>query len=104
MDIGCIPWKGLKGDVHWSRADFTSIAPLKSYSLLDAFCDESGKINESLPRAKWNVQFTESGNSTLVTIDVKFEKPSDLEGTLDMGFKEGFIAAMENLDEIFNSK
>src|SRR5688572_6195752 len=42
--------KGPEGEVHWCRADYQSIKPLKSFSGLDAFCDEAGNVNTDLPR------------------------------------------------------
>ena len=92
---------GPEGEVHWSRADFKSIAPLKSYSAQDAFCDESGNINPTQPRSVWTNKFSEASNSTTVSIEIQFDKLSDLEGLMEMGFKEGFTAGLENLDELF---
>jgi len=92
---------GPEGEEHWARADYKSITPLKSYSILDAFCDEDGNINTGQPRSIWINQFTETSNNTLVSIEVQFDKLSDLETILEMGFKEGFTAGLENLDELF---
>ncbi|RJP64781.1 MAG: SRPBCC domain-containing protein [Ignavibacteriales bacterium] len=91
---------GPEGQKQWARADFEKINPLKSFSGLDAFCDENGNINDSLPVSKWSVHFSEKKNTTLVSIEIKYAELNDLETIINMGFKEGFTAALENLDRI----
>ncbi|MBR9999709.1 MAG: SRPBCC domain-containing protein [Cyclobacteriaceae bacterium] len=95
---------GPDGTEHWCRADFKSVVPLKSYSGLDAFCDENGNIDDSFPRSVWNVEFRELQNSTEVSVQITYEKLADLEKIIEMGFKEGFTAALENLDDLFSIK
>lgn len=91
---------GPDGEKHWARADFHSIKPKESYSYKDAFCDENGRVNQSMPQAEWMTRFKENFNSTVVEIEIRFEDLSDLEKIIEMGFKEGFTAGMENLDEL----
>ncbi len=89
---------GPNGEEHWSKADYKTIEPLKSFSALDGFCDENGTLNTSLPRTLWQNTFTEKGDTTLVDIVITYDKLADLEQTVAMGFKEGFTAGLENLD------
>jgi uncharacterized protein YndB with AHSA1/START domain len=89
------------GTAHWSKADYKSIHPMKSFSGLDAFCDENGNINTDLPRSLWNVTFIEKGSSTVVTIDVAYNSVADLEKNIEMGFKEGFTMTLESLEDMF---
>lgn len=91
---------GPDGTTHWSRADFHSIIPYISYTGEDAFCDENGNIDPNLPKSVWSNEFQETGDSTTVFIAITYEKESDLEKILEMGFKEGLTSAMENLDEL----
>lgn len=96
---------GPEGEEHWARADFKSITPLKSFSAKDSFCDENGTINTSLPISIWTNEFSEvSGSKTSVSVQIKFDELSDLEQILEMGFKEGFIAALENLENLVASE
>lgn len=95
---------GPTGDVHWNRADYKKIVPIISYTGLDSFCDEEGKINESLPHANWDVSFENTGIHTTVTIKTTYEKLSDIEKIIEMGFKEGFTSALENLDQYIESQ
>ncbi len=92
-----------EGEAHWARADFKSVTPKKSFSAQDAFCDEQGNIDHTLPRSLWHNTFSESAQGTLVNIEIKYEQLADLEKIIEMGFKEGFIAALENLDELLTS-
>jgi len=96
--------EGPDGTKHWSRSDYKEITPLKHFSGRDAFCDEKGQINPDFPISIWTVDFSDKSNSTVVSIETKFDDPSHLEKIIEMGFKEGFSAALENLDELLNSK
>lgn len=95
---------GPEGEEHWAIADFTSIQPKSNFKYLDAFGDSEGNLNADFPRSAWNVNFSEQGGSTIVDIEIKHEKLSDLEMIIEMGFKEGFTIAMEGLDQILASK
>lgn len=92
-----------EGERHWGRVDYKTIAPLKSFSARDAFCNENGIIDQTLPRASWTNVFNESDNSTVVTIAVVYDELSDLEKVIEMGVKEGFTAALENLDTLIDT-
>lgn len=92
---------GPQGEEHWSRADYKSITHFESFSGEDAFCDENGNINDNHLGSFWTYQFTDQLDKTLVSIEIKYAELSDLEANLEMGFKEGFTAGMENLDQLF---
>jgi uncharacterized protein YndB with AHSA1/START domain len=92
--------EGPDGSRHYCRADYETIVPNKSYTGLDAFCDENGNINTEFPRMHWQVVFTSSGNGTKVEVEITFASEADLETIIEMGFKEGFAAAHTNLDEL----
>lgn len=85
---------------HWSRADFLKIEEKKSFSSLDAFCDEQGNKTPDMSTSTWTNRFSESGSSTVVDINIQFDQLSDLEKMIQMGFKEGFIMCLGNLDEL----
>ena len=91
---------GPEGEQHWARADFQKIVPMKSYSMLDTFCDEQGVKNDSAPHMKWVSQFIDKGDRTTVEVEITFDNETDLEKIVEMGFKEGFTAAHGNLDEL----
>lgn len=95
---------GPEGEKHWARADYKVIEPQKSYSAQDAFCDEDGNVNTEWPGSVWTNTFKESGDTTIVDIEITYDELADLEKTIEMGFKEGFIAGMENLDEVLKQQ
>ncbi len=89
-----------ENETHWCRLDYQEIDTLKSFSGLDAFCDEQGVIVPNFPRMEWNNVFNEESSNTFVNISIYFDKLEDLEKIIEMGFKEGFTMGMENLDEL----
>jgi uncharacterized protein YndB with AHSA1/START domain len=92
--------EGPDGSRHYCRADYKSIVANKSYEGLDAFCDEKGNINTEFPRMHWKVVFDKAASGTKVDVEITFTSVEDLEKIIEMGFKEGFAAAHNNLDEL----
>ncbi|QHL88986.1 hypothetical protein GU926_16730 [Nibribacter ruber] len=91
--------QGPEGDKHYCLFDYQSITPLSYFSGTDAFCDENAVPNPSMPSVQWENRFSPEGESTLVHVQMRFEKLEDLETIIQMGFKEGFTAGLENLDQ-----
>jgi len=90
-----------EGEKHWARTDFQSVKTLVSFTGLDAFVDEKGNKNTGLPESSWKVEFDESSiTTTLVSVEIEYDSSEDLEKILEMGFIEGFSAALQNLDEL----
>jgi uncharacterized protein YndB with AHSA1/START domain len=94
---------GPEGEEHWCRADFKSITPNKNFKVSESFCDPSGKITNEFPIAYWDCSFSEAKNKTIVNIEIKYDSLADLEKYIELGFKEGFTAALGNLDELLLS-
>jgi len=92
--------EGPDGEKQWCRADYKSVDPGKSFSLVDAFCDEEGNPTNELPNMHWQNEFSETETGTKVTVEITFKSEADLEKILEMGFKEGFTMAHGNLDEL----
>ncbi|MBX7203932.1 MAG: SRPBCC domain-containing protein [Bacteroidia bacterium] len=88
-----------EGEKHYCLNEYKKIDVLKSFSGLDAFCDETGNINTDFPRTVWNNTFTQNAQTTTVNIVAQYEKLEDLEKIIEMGFKEGFTMALGNLDQ-----
>lgn len=88
-----------EGEKHWCLFDYETIKPLKSFSGIDAFCDENAVMNNSLPKSKWENTFSSGENETVVNIQLQFKSLEDLEELIKTGFKEGFTAGLENLDQ-----
>ena len=94
--------EGPDGSRHYCRADYETIVPDQSYTGLDAFCDEKGNISTELPRMHWEVVFSPTSTGTKVEVTITFASKPDLDKIVEMGFKEGFSAAHENLDELLS--
>lgn len=92
------------GQTYWSRLDYVSIRPIDSYAGLDGFCDADGRVNPDMPRARWDVAFTDAAPSrTLVTTVIQYDDASDLQKVVDMGMKEGLASTLERLDELLEA-
>jgi len=95
---------GPENETHWARVDYLRINPEKYFSAFDGFSDAEGNPNTSLPRNKWENNFIDQGQETMVDIVLSFDSLEDLEKIIAMGFKEGFTAGLENLDHYISSQ
>ncbi len=95
---------GPEGEKHWGKTSYITIKKEKSYTAKDGFCDENGTINPEFPQNLWQNNFIPKENKTEVDVLLTFDKLSDLEKTIEMGFKEGFTMALENLDQYIEAK
>ena len=89
---------------HWCKNDYHKIEHQKNFSGLDAFCDENGTVNTNMPRTFWTNTFVENAGTTMVNIVTKYKNLADLEKIIEMGFKEGFTMALENLDQYIEAQ
>ncbi len=96
--------EGPEGEQHWGRADYVKIKAEEFFSAWDGFCDDQAQLNPDLPRNLWETSFRAMGDATLVEIEMSFDSLNDLEATIQMGFKEGFTAGLENLDQYISER
>jgi uncharacterized glyoxalase superfamily protein PhnB/uncharacterized protein YndB with AHSA1/START domain len=89
---------------QWCKVEFTSIVPHKSFETIDYFCDEHGKRNNDFPGMNWKNEFHADGAGTKVIVEISFAKQSDLEKIMELGFEEGFTAALGNLDHYLSTR
>jgi uncharacterized protein YndB with AHSA1/START domain len=94
---------GPEGEEHWSFTNYNNIETQKSFTGTDGFSDADGNVNTEMPQSTWENTFQDSGDVTLVTIQISYADLAQLETTLQMGFKEGLSMAMEGLDEYLAS-
>lgn len=95
---------GPENEQHWAKAEFVTIHPEKYFSSFDGFSDEEGNSDASLPRNKWENSFTAKGEETVVNVLLTFDSLKDLETIVEMGFREGFTAGLENLDQYIEAQ
>jgi len=91
------------GQAFWSRLDYRTISPIDGYTALDGFCDETGAVNPDMPRARWDVAFTDVRERTLVTTVVQYHSAEDVQKAIDMGLKDGMTSTLERLDELLDA-
>lgn len=91
-----------KEQMHWGKQEYEKIVSHKSFSGTDVFCDENGNANPEFPKGRFENVFTEGANGkTLVTMTSKHNSFEDIEAVMAMGFKEGMIVCLNQLDKLF---
>lgn len=88
------------GPEYWGYTEYLDVKPIDSYRTTDAFSDSEGNINHELPRAIWDVTFTDKGENAIVTTVVQYESLQDLETIINMGMEEGMKMTLDKLDEL----
>ena len=91
---------GPDGEQIWNRVDFITIDAQKSLITDSYFCDEAGNNNFMIPVMHWKNQFHTTAEGSKVEMEITFTEAGGIEKIVEMGFEEGFTAALENLDEI----
>ncbi len=87
-----------EGQERWSIQKFTSITPKTNFKMSNSFADKDE--NPELPGSDWDMNFSEQNGKTKVSITIYNESLARLEKMIEMGFKEGIIMTMKNLEEL----
>src|SRR5829696_5190182 len=87
-----------EGQERWSIQKYTSISPKTNFKLFNAFADENE--NPELPGSDWDLNFSYKEGTTKVSIAIYNESLARLEKMIEMGFKEGFTMAFNNLKDL----
>lgn len=91
---------GPGGEKQYAQAKYGEITDHRSFDATDAFCDENGNINDAFPQVKWLFGFTGVEEGTKVTINIHFKTQEEMRQILEMGFKQGFMAGLAQLEEM----
>ena len=86
------------GQERWALQKYTSISPKTNFKLFNAFADEDE--NPELPGSDWDLTFSEQDGTTKVSISIYNESLERLEKMVEMGFKEGTMAQLTNLEDL----
>jgi uncharacterized protein YndB with AHSA1/START domain len=84
----------------WVLQKYTSISPKTNFKLFNAFADENE--NPELPGSDWDLTFSEQDGRTKVSISIYNESLERLEKMVEMGFKEGTMSQMKNLEDLLS--
>ena len=85
-------------EVGWQIQDFTSISPKTNFKYFSVFADKDE--NPQLPGSNWDLNFSEQNGITKVSISIHNESLERMEKLLEMGFEEGFTAALNDLEQL----
>jgi len=86
------------GQERWALQKYTSISPKTNFKFFNAFADEDE--NPELPGSDWDLTFSEQDGTTKVSISIYNDSLERLEKMVEMGFKEGTMAQLDNLEDL----
>lgn len=89
------------GQEHWAIQTYTSISPKTNFKMFNAFADKDG--NPEPTGSDWDYTFIEQNGITKVHITVFNESFDRMERVLLEGFKQGFTASLENLENVLTA-
>jgi len=90
-----------EGDERWAIQKYTSITPKTNFKFFNTFADEYE--NPELPGSEWDLNFSEQDGTTKVSVSIYNESLERLERMIEMGFKEGTMMQLKNLEELLKS-
>ncbi len=90
-----------EGQEMWQLQQYTAITPETNFKFLSVFADKDE--NPDLPGSNWDLTFTEQNGKTKVSITIYNESLERLEKMIEMGFKEGFTATLNELGSLLNN-
>jgi len=88
-------------EIGYHIQDYTSITPKTNFKFLSVFADKDE--NPFLPGSNWDLNFSEENNSTKVHISIYNESLERMEKMIEMGFKEGFTATLNELENVLKA-
>ncbi len=96
---------GTEGQEHWVYAEFTAIEKGSAFSTMGVFCDGDGNPAFEGPKSYRDNKFLSiEGNRTKVDTVIRFDDEATIKMFVEMGFKEGTTASLNQLDELLASE
>ena len=89
---------GPDGQERWALQKYTSITPKTNFKFFNAFADKDE--NPELPGSDWDLNFSEQNGVTRVRVSIYNESLERMERVIEMGFKEGAMMQIKNLEEL----
>lgn len=87
-----------EGVERWVVQKYTSITPKTNFKIFNAFADENENLE--LPGSDWDLNFSEKDGTTKVSISIYNESLERLERMIELGFREGTMGQLKNLEEL----
>ncbi|RYG01338.1 MAG: SRPBCC domain-containing protein [Chitinophagaceae bacterium] len=94
---------GPEGERQWSKLDFVSVEPDKSFEGIVVFCDEAGKPNPEFGETNWKNVFEKDGDGTKVTVRIIYDSEETMKKFLEMGFEQGFGMGLNQLEKLLSA-
>jgi len=91
-----------EGHKGWIIQKYMSITPKINFTLHNAFADKDE--NPQLPGSEWEYTLSEENGITKASITIYNESLERLEKMMELGFKEGYTATLNNLERLLASK
>jgi uncharacterized protein YndB with AHSA1/START domain len=91
---------GPENEKHWAVIEYQKITPQDSFTAIDAFADEKGNKNTTLPVTPFKTEFIEKDGQTRVITTSTFANMEDMNKLIEMGMLEGLAMGYRNLDEV----
>ena len=85
-------------ELGWAVQKYTSITPKTNFKFFNAFADKDE--NPELPGSDWDLNFSEQDGTTKVSISIYNESLERLEKMVEMGFEEGTMSQLDNLEDL----
>lgn len=88
-------------ELNYSIQTYTAISPKTNFKFESVFADKDE--NPFPPGSSWDLTFSEKNGITKVSIAIYNESLERMEKMIEMGFKEGFTATLNDLGNLLNT-
>lgn len=89
-----------EGQERWAVQKYTSITPKTNFKFFNAFADKDENLE--LPGSDWDLNFSDLGDTTKVSISIYNESLERMERLIELGFVEGAKMQLNNLEELLD--
>ncbi|MGZ3813533.1 MAG: SRPBCC family protein [Mucilaginibacter sp.] len=91
-----------EGEEHWSVQAYTAITPIDNFKQTSFFTDKDENPNPAMPGSEWDLDFSEAGGVTTVSVTIKHKTAAALETMIKMGFQGGFTMILNYLEQLLS--
>lgn len=88
-------------ELNYSIQTYTAISPKTNFKFESVFADKDE--NPFPPGSDWDLTFSEENGITKVSISIYNESLERMEKMIEMGFKEGFTATLNELKNLLQT-
>lgn len=85
-------------ELNYSVQTYTAISPKSNFKFVSVFADKDE--NPFPPGSNWDLTFSEENGITIVKITIYNDSLERMEKMIEMGFKEGFTATLNELGNL----